>query len=46
MIMKHRIVMDLDRGDAGKQIDVMQDDKYSRELEMHLQANGSGRTAS
>lgn len=32
--------MDLDRRDDGKQIDVMQDDKYSRELELHLQANG------
>lgn len=40
MIMKHRLVMDLDRGADGKQIDVMQEDQYSRELELHLQANG------
>ena len=39
MIMKHKIVMDLDRAEE-KSIDVMQDDKNSRALEMHLKANG------
>ena len=40
MIIKHRIGMELDRVDVDKEIYVMQDDKYSRELEIHLKANG------
>ena len=40
MIIKHKLNMELDRRDGIKQIDVMQDDKYSRELELYLRANG------
>lgn len=40
MIIKHRIGMELDRVDVDKEIYVMQDDKYSREMEIHLKANG------
>lgn len=40
MIIKHKIGMELDRMDVDKEIYVMQDDKYSRELEIHLKANG------
>ena len=39
MIIKHKIVMDLDRGDERKYIDAMQDDKYSRDLELILRSN-------
>ena len=40
MIIKHKIGMELDRVDLDKEIYVVQDDKYSRELEIHLKANG------
>lgn len=39
MIIKHKINMDLVRREEEKYIDVMQDDKYSRDLELVLKSN-------
>lgn len=40
MVIKHKMIMELDRANGEKRIDVMQDDQYSRELELHLKTNG------
>lgn len=40
MIVTHKITMDLTRREKTPCIDVMQDDKYSRDLQIQLRANG------
>lgn len=40
MIVTHKLTMDLTRRDKIPCIDVMQDDKYSRDLEIRLKTNG------
>ena len=40
MIVLHKIKMDLVRAEAAPRVDVVQDDKYCRDLEIHLYANG------
>lgn len=39
MIVKHRINMDLDHANEAKRVDVVQDDRYSRDLEITLESN-------
>lgn len=41
MIITHKITMDLTRREKTPCIDVMQDDKYSRDLQIRLRANGT-----
>lgn len=40
MIVTHKLIMDLTRREKTPCIDVMQDDRYSRDLQIRLQANG------